>query len=285
MNPSNLLLFSLFFSLSAMAQDNSRIELWQDTVPGETEPKTAPVYEEGATDNISRITKVTNPILEVFKPSKKISNGAGVIICPGGGYQILAIDLEGHEIAKWFTNLGYTAFVLQYRVPQKPEEALKDAQRALRIVRYHAKDFNLRKDKIGVMGFSAGASLSARLSTNHKTDSYPATDEIDVVESSPDFTVLLYPAYLDQGADRSLTPELMIDKSTPPMFIFATADDPYANSALVMATALRDHEVPVELHLLAEGGHGYGLRPGNQAAETWPVLLKKWLADRLDIKP
>ena len=285
MKSSNLLLFSLLFSLYAMAQDNTRIELWKGTVPGETEPKAAPQYEETATDDVSRITKVSNPVLEVFKPSKKNSNGAGVIICPGGGYQILAIDLEGYEIAQWLADQGYTAFVLQYRVPQKPEEALYDVQRALRIVHYHAKEFQLEEEQIGVMGFSAGASLSARLSTSYATDSYPREDDIDIVSSRPDFTVLIYPAYLDQGENRSLTPELSINKDTPPMFIFATADDPYANSALVMATALRDNEVPVELHLLPEGGHGYGLRPGNQAADTWPKLLTKWLADRLDIKP
>lgn len=280
MKLSIMLILTVIISVHAMAQHNELIHLWEEDVPGATEAKQGPEFEQGATDDVKRITKVTNPVVEVFRPKEAVKNGVGVVICPGGGYQILAIDLEGYEIAEWLADLGYTAFVLQYRVPQKPKEALYDAQRAMRMVRFRSEDFGLDKDRIGLMGFSAGASLTARLSTQYQKDLYVKEDEVDTVSSRPNFSILIYPAYLDQGDNRSLTPELMLDKRTAPMFVFATADDPYANSALVMATALRDHEVPVELHLLPEGGHGYGLREGNQAADTWPMLLEKWLKNQ-----
>jgi acetyl esterase/lipase len=200
-----------------------------------------------------------------------------VIVCPGGGYSILAIDKEGYEIAEWLNTLGFSAFVLQYRVPKKQEGALQDAQRAIRIVRSNAKKWGLNPDKIGIMGFSAGGSLSARASTMYNVKTYDAVDKSDALSCKPDFALLIYPAYLDRGENRSLTPELDVNSETPPTFIFQTADDRLANSALVYAQALRDAKVPVELHLLPEGGHGYGMRSGIDAAETWPKLAGKWL--------
>ena len=131
---------------------------------------------------------------------------------------------------------------------------------------------------MGVMGFSAGGSLSARAATMASNKTYQPIDKTDSLSCRPDFALLIYPAYLDLGNNRSLTPELIVNQqTTPPMFIFATADDTYGNSALVMTTALRDSKIPVELHFMPKGGHGYGLRPGNIAAETWPELAEKWL--------
>lgn len=127
------------------------------------------------------------------------------------------------------------------------------------------------------MGFSAGGSLSARAATRYGEKLYEPVDETDGLSAKPDFALLIYPAYLDEGKGKSLTPELKVDGETPPMFVFQTADDPFGNSSLVMAGALRDQKVPVELHLLPEGGHGYGLRTGNLAAETWPGLAANWL--------
>ena len=127
------------------------------------------------------------------------------------------------------------------------------------------------------MGFSAGGSLSARASTLFDRNTYPKVDDADNLSCRPDFALLIYPAYLDNGENRTLTPELAVNEQTPPMYLFATADDKHGTSALVFAGALRDNKVPVELHLLPEGGHGYGLRPGNAAAETWPKLAEKWL--------
>ena len=269
-----LIFFSLSFSLFAQKRDT--IYLWPHKVPGESEEKHAPVQTDNRGGNVIRLTDVTNPALVVFKPSASKNNHSAVIVCPGGGYKILAIDKEGYEIAEWLNTLGFSAFVLQYRVPHKQAGALNDIQRAIRIVRSRADEWNINADKIGVMGFSAGGSLCARASTRYNIDSYSKIDDIDNLSCRPDFALLIYPAYLDQGKNRTLTPELKVDKQTPPMFIFAAADDYHSNSALVMAGALRDSKVPVELHLLAKGGHGYGMRAGNIAAETWPHLAEKW---------
>ncbi len=154
---------------------------------------------------------------------------------------------------------------------------MQDVQRAIRIIRSKAKGWDLNSDKLGVMGFSAGGSLSARASTMYENKTYESVDNMDAVSCKPNFAMLIYPAYLDRGENRSLTPELKVNENTPPTFIFQTADDRLANSALVYTKALRDAKVPVELHLLPEGGHGYGMRPGIVAAETWPKLAEKWL--------
>ena len=266
----------LMTGTQVFSQEKEIIHLWPGTVPGETLPKHTALTTADSSRGVTRLTDITDPTIQVFKPTGK-SNGAAVVVCPGGGYQILAINLEGYEIAKWLAQQGFTAFVLQYRVPNKQTGALQDVQRAIRLVRSQAKQWQLNPDKIGVMGFSAGASLSARISTLYDKDAYPKIDDADKLSCKPAFALLIYPAYLDQGNNRSLTPELAVNAATPPTFLFATADDPYGNSALVMAGALQDAKVPVELHFYANGGHGYGLRAGNSAADVWPALAQKWL--------
>ncbi len=280
-------LFSILFmilSLSSFSQKNDFIYLWPGKVPGEAKEKHAPGMDTLRKDGVLRIYEITNPAMEVFLPDQKINTGAAVIICPGGGYSILAYDKEGTEIAAWLNKLGIAAFVLQYRVPNKKEGALQDAQRAIRIVLREAKRWNINAEKIGIMGFSAGGSLSARACTNFTRKTYSPVDETDSLQCKPAFAMLIYPAYLDQGPNFSLTPELTISREVPPMFLFQTADDPYGNSVLVMAGAMRNAKLPVELHLLPKGGHGYGLRPGNEAPETWPVLAEKWLKNVLKNK-
>jgi acetyl esterase/lipase len=273
-------LFFLLFTINGFSQNREIIHLWPGQVPGETEAKHPPVQTDNTSGNVKRISDITDPALVVFPADKKNNNGAGVIVCPGGGYNILAVDKEGYEIAEWLNSLGFSAFVLQYRVPKKQEGALQDAQRAIRIVRGNAKKWALIPDKLGIMGFSAGGSLSARASTMYNENTYPEIDKTDDLSCRPSFTLLIYPAYLDAGENRSLTPELTVNENTPPTFIFQTADDRLANSALVYTTALRDSKVPVELHLLPTGGHGYGMRTGNSAAETWPGLAEKWLSSQ-----
>ena len=270
-------LFVFLMFMGSSAQQKVIIKLWPGAVPGETEAKHEPVVTDNKSGNVTRITDITDPAMIVFPASTDNNNGAGVVVCPGGGYSILAIDKEGYEIAEWLNKLGFTAAVLQYRVPKKQEGALQDVQRAIRIMRSKASKWNLNPDKLGVMGFSAGGSLSARASTLYDEKIYPKVDEKDDLSCKPDFALLIYPAYLDQGENRSLTPELKVNKNTPPTFIFQAADDRLANSSLVYASALRDADVPVELHLVPKGGHGFGMRPGNEAAETWPGLAEKWL--------
>jgi acetyl esterase/lipase len=270
----------LLFILAAVipdifGQQREVIELWPKQVPNEPLPKRSPVISDNREGDVIRIAEVTNPVLEVYRAKKP--NGAGIIICPGGGYNILAIDKEGYEVAEWLNTLGVTAFVLQYRVPQKQAGALQDVQRAIRLVRDQCRRYGLHPEKIGLLGFSAGGSLAARASTRYSVETYGPVDKADRSSARPDFTLLLYAAYLDQGTNRALTPELAVSKETPPMFIFATADDRHANSSIVMAQSLMDIHVPVELHIMPEGGHGYGLRKGKDAAEVWPVLAEKWM--------
>lgn len=259
------------------AEEYETISLWPQVVPDEKKPKAPALLSDNKKGNTTRIAEVTNPSLIVYEANPTRKNGAAIIICPGGGYSILAIDKEGYEVAQWLSELGYTAFVLQYRVPNKRSGALQDAQRAIRYVRATSHDRGIQPDKIGIMGFSAGGSLSARISTQYKETLYPPIDDWDTQSARPDFSLLIYPAYLDEGEKDSLSPELVIDKNTPPMFLFVTADDRFTNSSLVMSSALRSRKIPFELHILPHGGHGYGIRTGNQAAETWPDLCELWL--------
>lgn len=255
-------------------QMEKEIEVWPGQVPGALKAKAPVVTDMRSENNTIRLTEVTNPTLAVFAPEAGKGNDTAVIVCPGGAYQILAYDKEGIEIAQWLARQGFTAFVLAYRIPDQREGALQDIQRAIRLVR-HTYGLNT----VGVMGFSAGASLSARAATRFTETLYPPVDEADTQNCRPDFALLIYPAYLDQGNNRSLTPELTLSPQTPPMFLFATSDDFYSNSALVMAQALRDNKTPVELHFLAKGGHGYGMRQG--AGLVWPALAEAWLTAQL----
>jgi len=279
-----LWLMGCILAIAGLSHAQETIYLWPGKVPLATKPKAEAVISENNKGGVTRIAEVTNPLMKVYQPAENKANGAAIIICPGGGYSILAIDKEGYEVAQWFSNLGFTTFVLQYRVPQQQEAALMDVQRAIRMVRSQANQWSLDPARIGVMGFSAGGSLSARAATLFEQQTYELIDTMDSVSARPDFAMLIYPAYLDKGENNTLTPELEVSSSTPPTFLFVAADDGHANSALVMAAALREAKVPVEAHVYPIGGHGYGLRPGNQAAITWPALAKKWLSDFVLIK-
>ncbi|MEI8226439.1 MAG: alpha/beta hydrolase [Bacteroidota bacterium] len=277
MKPIISILLLTVIALESFSQKKDIIYLWPGKVPGELKEKQEPVLDPARKTNEVRFSEVTNPTFEVYLPEASLNNRSGVIICPGGAYRILAYDKEGIEIATWLNKLGYSAFVLQYRIPNKQEGALQDAQRAIRIIRRNAAKWNIDPEKVGIMGFSAGGSLSARTSILFNKKTYTPVDEADSLSCRPAFAMLIYPAYLDQGPNKTLTPELELTKETPPIFIFQTADDQYGNSALVMAGALRDTKIPVELHILPFGGHGYGLRPGKPAPDTWPGLAEKWL--------
>ena len=266
-----LLASAMLLAAPAWAQESER-NIWPDKRPAEVVLKKGKMKQEMGDDDILRIQQMPVPTLQKF-PVVKSPKGKVVIVCPGGGYQILAVNHEGTEIAQWLNALGYTAYVLRYRVPDNREGALQDVQRAIRIARAE----NPGK-QVGVMGFSAGASLTARADTRFQLPSYTATDETDTQSARPDFAALIYPAYMDEGEHHTLTPELTITEQTPPFFVFQTADDPYGNSALVISQALRNHKIPVQLHIYEKGGHGYGLRANlAEAASKWPKLMEEWL--------
>lgn len=266
-----LLASAMLLAAPAWAQESER-NIWPDKRPAEVVLKKGKMKQTMGEDDILRIQQMPVPTLQKF-PVVKSPKGKVVIVCPGGGYQILAVNHEGTEIAQWLNALGYTAYVLRYRVPDNREGALQDVQRAIRIARAE----NPGK-QVGVMGFSAGASLTARAATRFQSPSYTATDETDTQSARPDFAALIYPAYMDEGEHHTLTPELTITEQTPPFFVFQTADDPYGNSALVISQALRNHKIPVQLHIYEKGGHGYGLRANlAEAASKWPKLMEEWL--------
>ena len=268
-----LLASAILLAAPAWAQESER-NIWPDKRPAEVVLKKGKMKQTMGDDDILRIQQMPVPTLQKF-PVVKSPKGKVVIVCPGGGYQILAVNHEGTEIAQWLNALGYTAYVLRYRVPDNREGALQDVQRAIRIARAE----NPGK-QVGVMGFSAGASLTAKAATRFQLPSYTATDETDTQSARPDFAALIYPAYMDEGEHHTLTPELTITEQTPPFFVFQTADDPYGNSALVISQALRNHKIPVQLHIYEKGGHGYGLRANlAEAASKWPKLMEEWLLE------
>jgi acetyl esterase/lipase len=275
-----IVVVSFLLMVTRADAQTSILKLWPGVVPGEKEGKHAPQKLADTSKNIERLSNVTDPALLVFEAGTDKEERPAILVCPGGGYGVLAMDIEGTEIAKWLNRLGYTAFVLQYRVPDKREGALQDIQRAMVLIRSQKNRFHINAQKLGVIGFSAGASLCARLSTA-QDKKYPVVDVSDSLSFRPAFALLIYPAFLDEGPNKTLSSELHIDAHTPPMFIFQTEDDPFGNNSIIMTSALRNAKIPVEMHLLTEGKHAYGIRKGNRAAQIWPVLASTWLENIL----
>ncbi len=263
--------------------------VWPATPPG----RMAATGEEGDTSHeksnkvaglpVIRLGNVSTPTLTIYKPTAEKNSGTAVLVCPGGGYNILAYDLEGTEVCKWLNSIGVTAGLLKYRVPKaekdpRPIEALQDAQRAMSVLRSQSAELNVDEKRIGVLGFSAGGHLSTRLCTNYESRAYETIDELDRISCRPDFAVLVYPAYLiHEDAAR----ELPVDAQTPPMFLTMAADDPIdADNVLQLSLSLKHAKVPVELHLYPTGGHGYGLRRTQANCTHWPDRAEEWMHSR-----
>jgi acetyl esterase/lipase len=187
--------------------------------------------------------------------------------------------LEGTEIANWLNQQGFTALVLRYTVPKKGDFALADVQRALGLVRYHAAEWNIQPNNIGIIGFSAGGHLAAWLSTNWGERTYTPIDEADSVNNRPDFTALIYPALMSPVDRAQLVPEIRVDKHTPPTFLVQSLDDEYITSSQAYYKALKKAHVKTEIHLYNQGGHGYGIRPSKYKVSEWPELYKAWLTN------
>lgn len=237
-------------------------------------------------DSIIRLIDVTAPTIKVFKPAKP--NGTAVIVCPGGGYYILAMNLEGEEVCNWLNSFGVTAILLKYRVPTPAgtinyQLPLQDAQRAMGLVRYNAASWGIRPDHIGILGFSAGGHLSAALSNNFSKRTYERVDAADTVSCRPDFAVLIYPAYLtDKVKTDQLAPELQVNSQTPPTILIQTEDDPInVDNSLYYYLALKEAKVPAEMHLYPKGGHGYGMRSKKGGLAGYPDLIEKWMQDNV----
>ncbi len=264
------------------------MNVWPNKVPGETGQMGPEVLQpqKASERQVVRLTNVSKPTIAVYRPSKDKDTGTAVIVAPGGGYFILAMDLEGTEVATWLNSIGVTAIVLKYRVPRRPGTpkdqppvgALQDAQRAISLVRSHAAEWGIDLKRIGMMGFSAGAHLTAWAATNFDRRAYPAVDAIDKVSCRPDFAVLLYPAYLANAEKGGLAPEIRVTAQTPPAFFVHADDDKLsAENSAQTYVALKRAGVSAELHVYRSGGHGVGLRPSADAVSTWPARCADWM--------
>jgi acetyl esterase/lipase len=250
-------------------------------VVGPEVDKTAAQDDKIAGRPLIRLTNVGGPTITVFPPAAA-NTRAAVLVFPGGGYQVLAMDLEGTEVCDWLASRGITGVLVKYRVPSAPYPRspmpLQDAQRALRLVRFHAAEWRIDPHKIGVLGFSAGGHLSVAMSTHFMDRLYRTVDTIDRVSCRPDFAVVLYPGHLWTGG-WTLNPDIRVSHSTPPTFIAQAEDDPVddVRNSLVYYDALRQAKVPVEMHLYAQGGHAWGLRKTQFPVTGWPGLVETWL--------
>lgn len=273
-------------NVHASTLEVEEILLWPDGAPG------ASANEEK-----------DKPTLTIYKPVEQLRTGAAVVVCPGGGYQKIAIDHEGHQVGEWFNAYGIAAFILKYRkAPEYHHPApMQDVSRAIRYVRANADQYLIDTDKIGVMGFSAGGHLASTASTHFDQGQANSKDPIARVSSRPDFSILIYPVisftteYTHTGSRRNLlgdepdpelvkqfSSELQVTSETPPTFLIHTSADtgvPSENSVLYYL-ALRKAGVPAEMHIFEQGRHGFGLAPNDPYLNQWPDLCIAWLRVR-----
>jgi acetyl esterase/lipase len=286
-----VLLLLLVVTTASFAADT--MPLWPSAAPGEKgdigQEMDTSKPGEGlvAGKPVIRLGNVSKPTITVFLPPAGKNTGAAVVVCPGGGYHILAYDLEGTEVCDWLNSIGITGVLLKYRVPIRPhqkgyEAPWQDAQRAVGLVRFHANEWKTDPNRVGILGFSAGGHLSALTGCQFDKRTYEPVDAADGLSCRPDFTILIYPAYLTQKDHREkVSPELAITSNTPPTFLVQTEDDPvHIENSLYYFLALKNAHVAAELHVFSKGGHGYGLRPSTNSVSTWPKLAEQWMHSR-----
>ncbi|RYG25874.1 alpha/beta hydrolase [bacterium] len=259
------------------------LNLWPTGNPDAWSRSDQETTERDQEQGFDLVKNVSKPTLEVFLATHPKPHAPTVIICPGGGYFVEAIEHEGREIAERLNREGFNAAVLKYRLPNRDADKplhkapLQDAQRAVRLLRSRATEYNIDPARVGIMGFSAGGHLAAAASTA-KVSTYASVDAADELSFKPAFTVLVYPAYLDVDGRPELPSDVQVTKETPPAFVVQTMDDrKLVPSSFAYALALQRAEVPAELHLFPKGGHGYGLRSKEPGISGWMELLMAWL--------
>ncbi len=278
---------------------HTQIPIWPRTPP-DAKPMKEP-ESEGQTKNLVGgkpwiwVAHVRRPTMTIYSPAKK-NTSAAVVVLPGGGFEVLAIDLEGTEVCDWLTAKGIACVLLKYRVPSEPydstcdcrpdglatpTQSLEDTQRTVGLVRLHAREWHIDPRKIGVLGFSAGGYLAAEISTKYRKRLYTPMDDADKESARPDFAVLVYPGHLAPGKTdgNTLNPNVPVTPQTPPTFLVQSEDDKVdgVNQSLTYYTALKKAGVPVEMHLYAQGGHAFGLRRTSFPITDWPRLAETWL--------
>jgi acetyl esterase/lipase len=283
--PSSILL-ALLVASPVLAQQQTML-LWPG---GNPEPSKVVGPEIDPTTDANRIvsgkvtvrvTNVSKPSLTVFSPDPTKNNGAAALVFPGGGYIRLSYNLEGTEVCSWLNSIGMTCVLVKYRVPEEghyPEnvEDLEDAQQAMRLTRAHAAEWHIDSQKIGVIGFSAGAHLAATLSTH--PDFQGKNVPVSTIDARPNFQMIIYPGWT-AGSDGKVNPSLLPTPQIPPTFLLQAENDyaAHVESSLVYFQALKDAKIPAELHIFTQGGHGFGLRPTELPISHWPVLAEEWL--------
>jgi len=277
----------ILLSFGKARSQQHTLPLWPDGNPEPSRvvgPEYDPTQEKDrllAGKPTTRITNVSHPNMAVYLVDQSKNTGAGALVFPGGGYDHLAYTHEGIEVCTWLNSIGINCVLVKYRVPEKgrfPEntEDLEDAQQAMRITREHAEEWHIDPDRLGVVGFSAGAHLAVVLSTH--PDFQGSTVPPSKISAKPDFQMVIYPGSL-RGSDGQLAPVLMPTATVPPTFLLQAEDDGAAHveTSLVYYQALKDAKVPAELHVYAQGGHGFGLRPTEFPISHWPELGERWL--------
>lgn len=258
--------------------------LWDGTPPGEKEPSVKEKYLEniGPQMRFKRLSNVSVPTLTVYHPLADKHVGTAIIVAPGGGYSILAIEHEGTQVCEWLRSLGITAVLLKYRVPKRPGQnpdnlaMVQDAQRAVSVLRSRSAELGIDPQRIGMIGFSAGGHLTACTCLADQRY-YDPRDRHDGVRGTPDFALLIYPAWL-VDKDGRLSPQFVPKKSCPPMFFVHTWDDPFTcESSVALFLALKKQGVSAELHVYARGGHGYGMLKVPYPCATWPDRAAEWM--------
>ncbi len=288
----SIMLVMVMCSTAVAREPDQVINLWPAQPPGsaldvgDEADFTKPEDRLIAGHRIIKLGNVKTPQAHVYLPAADKRTGAAVVVCPGGGFSILAWDLEGTEVADWLNSHGIAAIVLKYRVPTRDQELrwkmpVQDAQRTLSIVRQRASDWELNPERIGILGFSAGGVAAARAAMSWER-TYEPVDETDSVSCRPDLAVLIYPAYLANEERTALRDEFTVTKDTPPMFLVHAFDDNVApESSVLLFLALKKANVPSELHVYDAGGHGYGLRPVAEFPVTgWADRCGDWLRRR-----
>ena len=274
---------------------HTQVPIWPGAVP-DAQPVAGPEDTATVEDPLVagrpwvQVGHVSRPTMTVYAPKER-NTAAAVVVFPGGGYWILAIDLEGTEVCDWLTSKGIACVLLKYRVPGEglyprsgpyPDSpmALEDAQRTVGLVRFHAAEWHIDPHRIGVLGFSAGGHLVAAMSSHFGQRLYPAVDAADKESCRPDFAVALYPGHLSLAANSlGLNPDIHVTGQTPPTFLLQNEDDPVdrVEHSLSYYAALKKAGVPVEMHLYAQGGHAFGLRRTKLPVTGWPQLVETWL--------
>lgn len=260
------------------------LDVWPKLAPGETTRSTGEVqpFRKTEVPPVTRVTNITRPTFTVHQP--KQPNGTGIVILPGGGFGKVVPDKEGTEAAVWLNDLGITAFVLSYRTTTGKAtpgwvKPLQDSQRLMSLVRSRSSDWGLDNDRIGLLGFSAGGQVAARLLSSGRKSSYNRMDEVDDVSFQPNFSLLIYPWNIYDAKTEGLIEGVHVDKSCPVTFLAHTDDDRSSSlGAVLFYAGLKRHGISSELHVYGNGGHGYGLRPvAGSEISSWPTHASHWL--------